>query len=258
MTASSIEYAPASGKAKSPVKSIGGPGFSSTQVRNVNEKILAAMSHPVSIRFDGGIRISDVLQELNRVLAESLSNREQVIQFDHRALEDAGVGSLAEDATLVKSFSVDNTSIESALELLLSQNQDAELDYVVRDEMLIITTREAADEELFTRVYNIETVLELFNAETVTTKGDSSIVTANDTTTVDAGNSASMRLVESLIRLTSSQTGASWESRGGRGTCVATGGRLIVCQNRRGHKAVVDVLEQLQETVMEMRGAEEE
>ena len=69
------------------------------------------------------------------------------MQLDLRALEERGVGADTPITARLKSL-----SLRDALRYLLDQY---ELDYVVQDSMLLITTRDAADQIREVRVYNV-------------------------------------------------------------------------------------------------------
>ncbi len=69
------------------------------------------------------------------------------IQLDSRALEDAGVGS---DTPV--SRNVNGISLKSALRLMLSE---LDLTYIIKDEVMLITTKDKADTELVTKAYPV-------------------------------------------------------------------------------------------------------
>ena len=66
------------------------------------------------------------------------------IQLDKRAMDDAGIGT---DTPVTKSLK--GVSLKSALRLMLPE---LNLTYVIKDEVLLITTTEAAENMLTTRV----------------------------------------------------------------------------------------------------------
>ena len=78
------------------------------------------------------------------------------IQLDGPALDDAG---LTQDEAVT--VNVRNVSLRSALRLLLKTNQ---LTYVIRDEVLIITTPEEAESELVVCVYDVRDLIGKRNA----------------------------------------------------------------------------------------------
>ena len=69
------------------------------------------------------------------------------IQIDNKALEDAGAGT---DTPVTKNLR--GISLRSALRLMLGP---MDLAYVIKDEVLLITTKEKADAELVTKVYPV-------------------------------------------------------------------------------------------------------
>ena len=67
------------------------------------------------------------------------------IQLDSKALEDAGIGT---DTPVTRKLK--GISLRSALRLMLGA---LDLTYIIKDEVLLITTTEEADTELVTKVY---------------------------------------------------------------------------------------------------------
>lgn len=76
------------------------------------------------------------------------------IQLDNKAFLDAGVG--LESPPKITSH-LKAVSLRSALRLIL---HPLDLDFVVKDEVLLITTREKADAELTTRLYPVDDLLD--------------------------------------------------------------------------------------------------
>ncbi len=94
----------------------------------------------------------DFTQEPLENVVNFLQNEYEIpIQLDLPALEDAGL-TPDEHVTL----QVTNVSLRSALRLLLKQKQ---LTYVIRDEVMIITTPEEAESELVVCVYDVRDIL---------------------------------------------------------------------------------------------------
>src|SRR5581483_3575519 len=86
-------------------------------------------------------------QPLSDVI-EYLQQRHEInIQLDNKALSDAGVGS---DTPITRS--IKNITLRSALKLLLSE---LDLTYVIRNEVLMITSKTEAENMLSTRVYPV-------------------------------------------------------------------------------------------------------
>lgn len=102
-------------------------------------KILAALDQKTELEF--------VDQPLSDVI-DFLKERHGIeIQLDHNALTDEGVGS---DVPVTKN--IKGISLESALDLMLG---DLKLTYVVRDEVLLITSKAVAEHLLSTKTYPV-------------------------------------------------------------------------------------------------------
>jgi len=74
------------------------------------------------------------------------------IQIDHRALEDVGVGT---DEPVTKN--VKGVTLRSALNLML---REMDLTFIIRDEVLLITTPEVAENHKLLRVYNVKPLVD--------------------------------------------------------------------------------------------------
>jgi hypothetical protein len=103
------------------------------------EKIFAALDNPTKLEF-----IETPLQDVIDFLKDFHGIE---IQIDHRALETVGIGS---DTPITRAL--DGITLRSALRLML---KEMDLTYVVRDEVLLITTPEEAESELTTKVYPV-------------------------------------------------------------------------------------------------------
>ncbi|HWB14424.1 MAG TPA: VWA domain-containing protein, partial [Pirellulales bacterium] len=102
-------------------------------------KILAALDEKTELDFAD--------QPLEDVV-EYLQQRHEInIQLDGKALSDAGVGS---DTPITRS--IKGITLRSALKLLLSE---LDLTYVIRNEVLMITSKTEAENLLSTRVYPV-------------------------------------------------------------------------------------------------------
>ena len=102
-------------------------------------KIEAALKSPTQLEFVD-TPLSDVI--------DYLKDYHQIeIQLDKKAMEEAGTGS---DTPVTKNLK--GVSLKSALRLMLN---DLSLTYVIKDEVLYITTKEAAENQLTTRVYSV-------------------------------------------------------------------------------------------------------
>jgi len=156
--------------------------------------------------------LSDVaayLQELHKI---------NVI-LDKKALEDIGVGT---DTQITKSLS--NVTLRSALKLLLREHN---LTWIIRDEVLMITSREQADNCLTTEVYDV--------ADLVTCRDQKNELWEDYDTLTEV--------------ITCTIAPATWDQNGGPGSIKgATFGPakvLVVSQTSEGHDQLVELLAKL-------------
>jgi len=165
---------------------------------DVEKQIAVALASTTSkIDFNG--------QPLESVAA-FLSDKYSIpIQIDKLALEDAGLGP---DEPIT--FSGGAMSFRSALRHILRQHA---LTYIVRDEVMLITTPTVAEEELETRVYPLD----------------------------DAKSAKTLQGIIMAHVLTD-----TWAA-GGHGTAEITGfsGGLVISQTNEGHELIHDLLKQL-------------
>jgi general secretion pathway protein D len=111
------------------------------------EKIAtAALDRKVTVDFTE-TPLADVVDYLQAVIGNQTS-----IQLDLRALEDAGVGA---DTPVTRH--VKDVKMRTALRLLLD---DLDLAYLIRDDVMLITTKDKYDTELLTRTYPIGDLIE--------------------------------------------------------------------------------------------------
>jgi len=104
------------------------------------EQVLAGPLH------SNGIDVAD--QPLIDILMQLQDEYQIPIQLDTTALEEAGVGS---DSPVTRTFR--NISLRSALKLML---EPLKLTWIIRDEVLMVTTTEVAERRLVTCVYNVQ------------------------------------------------------------------------------------------------------
>lgn len=104
-------------------------------------KILNALDSPAQMEFID-TPLSDVIEYLKDMHAIE-------IQLDQRTLDDVGIGT---DTPITRSIA--GVKLRSALRLLLA---DLDMTYIVRDEVLLITTRESAraPENMMVRLYPV-------------------------------------------------------------------------------------------------------
>jgi len=142
--------------------------------------------------------------------------------LDKPALEEEGV---TPDTPL--SFKITNVPVESALNLLLEQ---LNLTWVVKNDVMVITSRFQAGNELYHRCYPV---------------GDLVIVDEEE-----GGHEELIQIIESTV------TPNSWSCVGGAGTIefFANSRCLIVNQTRTEHDHVVELLEMLRESADRLPG----
>ena len=105
-----------------------------------NQKIQSQMGNKISVKFVE-VPLDEAMKELSHQLPFD-------ILIDARALEEIG---LTTDTPVT--FSCDNITLRSTLRLML---RDLDLTYMVKDEMMQITTIEAAEQNLVGRIYYLE------------------------------------------------------------------------------------------------------
>jgi hypothetical protein len=115
------------------------------------ERILAVLEEPTEMRF--------VETPLQHVVSYLTDHHKFDIHLDNRALEDVAIGA---DTPITRT--VNNVRLKSGLELLL---RDLDLTYLIKNEVLLITTKDKADTELLTRIYPVGDLAEGKNAETL-------------------------------------------------------------------------------------------
>lgn len=101
----------------------------------------------IETALDARLDISFVDQPLSDVLAYIEREAKILVRLDSRALSDEGIGS---DTPVTRHLH--GLSLRAALRLMLSE---LELCYVVRDEVLLITTKTEAENMLQTKVYPV-------------------------------------------------------------------------------------------------------
>lgn len=163
------------------------------------EKIFTALDEPTQLEFID-TPLGDAIDFLS-----SLHNIQIVL--DQRALLVQGIGT---DTPVTRVFQ--EITLASALQMLLG---DLDLDYLVANEVLLITTRKEAAARLETHVYETRLL------KTV----------------------PSRRLAEVVVETVAPQ---SWYDEGGAGRIQSLPGCLIIHQTQRVHAEVVDLLQQLE------------
>ncbi len=132
------------------------------------------------------------------------------IRIDVAALQDEGV--TPDDAL---TFTIAGISLENALEIMLSDVNGAKLDYLIKNDVLFITTAIEAEEFMETRLY------EMRNYQGLTP-------------------STAMDLIQS------GTSGIWYDIDGDGGKMVAIDGGLMIRQTQRVHREIHGLLEQMQ------------
>jgi len=165
------------------------------------QKILAALDSETKVDFDIGVSLRDAMG----VIAEKYKI---TIIPDKKPLDDAQI-KLEE---LQTRFTLSGVKLRSVLNTILKEHG---LDYVLKDEVLQITTVEAANEYLETRVY--------------------------DTTQLKGLDPTALQ------KMVQDQTSGAWKDYDALsgGSLTATSGSLVVRQTQRVHAEITNLLQEL-------------
>lgn len=206
--------------------------------------IEGALESETTIEFPGN-PLRDVMEYLSQI-------HNMPIIIDETALSDLGISS-DEEVSLV----ISDITLQSALDLLLENVAGIELDYVIKDEVLKITTREEADQFLETRVYNVrgftsefdEVMLANVIRKSVQPRSwmNVTIEGAHDTGVgpgIMPGSSGDMEGLMGMYPAVITGMTIHADSDG-NGTIDTLPGCLIVTQSQRIHREIVSLLDQL-------------
>jgi len=174
------------------------------------EKIEKALDSPTAMEFveTPMLEIIEFLKKLHAI----------EIQIDRRALDDVGVGV---DTPITRNLK--GISLRSALQLIL---RDMELTYLVKDEVLLITTREMVENSslMMTKVYPVGDLLGLY----------------------DGGSGVAGDFGLLIKTITTSICPDSWEDMGGPGSVSVAPfegvDALVVMQTYEIHRQVTALL----------------
>lgn len=217
-------------------------GFSSASNRAASERIYRALEKPCpTLDYPGETDLQSILDAIFNHLRDE-GDAFTVIP-DVRALENE---SMVLADVLVKSVHIEGVSIRSALDELLTQT-DPPLDYMVRSEMLLITTRSSAeaDENLTVRVCDISHLVTQQSGPVFPYPGQS-----QSQGKTRPSNSSQLPTSQQLAQwvIDSTASPARWFEIDGEGGRLNIHNRLlIVRQSHRAHLAISDLLEQLTE-----------
>ena len=151
------------------------------------ETILAALAKPTTLDFQS--------TPLEKAVAYLKDLHKIEIQLDTKALEDAGQGT---DTPVTRKLS--GLSLRSGLRLMLGS---FDLTYIIKDEVLLITTKEVAEAELVTRTYPVGDLSDEGDYDSLV---EAITSTAKPQTWNKVGGPAQIAVVESCASLVISQT----------------------------------------------------
>lgn len=138
------------------------------------------------------------------------------VYLNRRALEEVGIDA----ATFALTFNVKDISAQAALRLLLAQH---DLTWTLENEVLVITTPDAVNQDLVTRVYPV---------------GD-----LEETDGLEETSAPARHRFDSLIEmLTTTIQPQSWDDVGGPGDMDALKQNLVVTQTIEIHEEIQDLL----------------
>jgi hypothetical protein len=177
-----------------------------------NEQVIRrALIEPTSLDFQGA-SLTDVMN----YIAE---NQHIQFLFDNNALKEAGI----DPTTTLVTFSIKNITLRSALNFILTPHG---LTSMIKDEVLLITTKAKADSIFETRLYDVR-----------------DLVVHDD----EPGAPPDFDSLVDAIRLTVNPQ--SWDKAGGQGSVAAFSNNgvcaLIVWQNDQGHEQLEQLLNKL-------------
>jgi len=189
----------------------GGPSTTEVMVEYLpqpspnEKKILAALEQPTECDFTE-TPLADVREYFS-------AKNEVVIRFDAKSLQDQAI-----DTSQPITAELKDVSLKSALRLLLAEH---DLTFVVRDDVLLITTEDAASQRLVTRTYPV-----------------------GDLVAVGPGDGSFKELLEAI---TTTVDPSSWSEDGGLGSAkiVAPAKSIVISQSYGTHEKILDLLRSL-------------
>ena len=179
---------------------------------NSNEqRIREALETVVDLQFTG-----QTLQEALQFLS---TTHKFTIRLDTTALTAAGVGP---DHEIV--LMIDGISLRSALNEMFKDLGGVQLDYVIEDEVMKVTTKEKADQTLQTVIYDVSGL----------------------------GDAERLQVTTILEKTVEPR---SWETSGGQGTIVPLDNKVIITTSRRLHDKTAEILDMLLRSATESDGS---
>ena len=203
----------------------GGPSKAPAPPRSMDEFINMALNSQTTLEFPGN-SLRDVLEYISQI-------HNFPIIIDEEALQLEGVTSDEEISLVLSGIELGN-----ALEIMLRNVAGVELDYVVQNEVMHVTTREKADTMLETRVYDLESLADVADAEQLAQVIQNTI------------HPSTWRTPDALRVLPGMGPGPGIGGQpvgneGGEGSIEALHDVLIVTQSQRVHREIEELLRQL-------------
>jgi hypothetical protein len=174
--------------------------------------------------------LSAVETPVNMVLREIAEDYDIPIIFDTDALKSAGL-TPEQEVTL----SIANVTLKSALQLILNNASDGKVASLITDDVLLITSRAAADNHLETRIYPVQRLLTALRA------GQGIPVVYDDQ---QSPPNVATELADALVLTVAPD---SWRRNGsGRGDLQKIGDKyLVVLQTQSAHEEIEKLLKTL-------------
>ena len=222
-----------------------------SSLNNIDQPEILSIATPnlrdARVRIEKALATTVSLEFVETPFAEITEHLEEryglPVRMDVKAFEDAGVQS---DQQLT--FRVKNVPLAAALSRLLAE---LNLDYVIRDELLIVTTSEVADATLDVRVYSgnrplLAGATNDDEAWAQTHQTSAYPTSAKKPPSPDWHASMYRRVVEGIVKNVDPQ---SWDEAGGVGrlSVYEPGHCLVIAQTRRGHEKIANLLVQLRD-----------
>ena len=181
--------------------------------RDIEARINEVLGEPSELDF-----VDQPLQDVVDFLAQK---HKVQIRFDHKALSDAGVGS---DTPINRS--IKGLSVRTALKLVLD---DLDLTYIIRNEVLLVTSKTEAENMLVAKVYPVFDL----------------VVRPADAPATRPG----LDFQPLIENITSNIAPTTWDEVGGPGAIMpfTNSSSLVISQTTAVHEEIVQFLQALRE-----------
>jgi len=278
----------AMGPAQDPIMAAGGNGrggrkfeYYPADARPAERWMYEMLETPIPpLDFPGETPLSEILSTLSEYYttqhgATGNGDFKFTIHVDKRELDLEGLNDLEE--VLVRDISFSNgMELQNALKLIFDQTSDpAELTYVIRNEVMVITTKAMADSEdaMVTRVYEVGELLDLEYGEDLVYpngggggmggggfqsvpqypfappgKGKKKVQAERKASDDQSATVSTLNLTDIVMEMTSPPY--LWFNTDGEGGAIRiVGSTLVVRQTPAGHREIVRLLNLLSESV---------